>query len=203
MSKDKLILNPIKSSHNNAMSTSNMKMKVTGSLLLVLALAVAINANLFTQENNPNMVSLEDKSPDRSIASVRENWEKKAFESLQETTARELASVGTQPSVFDKFAIGALEGHYSIRKIDGKIQEIQYNETDGSLPRNLSQGEEFLQENLALFSDQAARVEQIHVENNEERVIEKYQLKDAKGRALAMVQVLLDKDHNLLSMTVQ
>lgn len=210
MSDDNLILFPKKSNNSISMSDAEAKWMISGTLLVVLTVAIGINASLFSPRSAQDIAANNGQTQtfgNRSIASTqplfRVSWEKKAFEILDKAGARDIASAGEKPSVFDKFAIGTLEGHYSIRKIDGKISEIQLSDSEESRPKSLINREEFLQKNLALFSDSAKQVKPIHVEDNAERVIERFQLKGDQGQDLGVVQILLDKDQNLLSMTVQ
>ncbi len=209
MSDDNLILFPKKSKPNITMSESEAKWMVAGSLLVVLTVAIGINSTLFSQRVNPETTVAEAQvaSSSRAPASInplfRVSWEKKAFEVLKKTKARDLANVGEKPSIFDTFAIGTLEGNYNIRKIDGKISEIQFSENPNSQPKSLRQRQQFLSKNLSLFADGAESVEKIHIEENADRLIERFQLKSAQGQDLGTVQVLLDQDQNLLSMTVQ
>ncbi len=211
MSDDNLILFPKKSTSNIMMSESEAKWMVAGSLLVVLTVAIGINSTLFASKINPQQVAGEAQAliatGSRAPASInplfRVSWEKKAFEVLKDTKARDLANVGEKPSVFDSFAIGTLEGHYNIRKIDGKIAEVQFAQNENNQPKSLLERQQFLSQNLGLFSDQAKSVEQVHVEENADRLIERFRLMGAEGQDLGTVQVLLDKDQNLLSMTVQ
>ncbi len=211
MSDDNLILFPKKSKPNITMSESEAKWMVAGSLLVVLTVAIGINSTLFSQrvntETTTTVAEAQTSSTSRAPASInplfRVSWEKKAFEVLKKTKARDLANVGEKPSVFDTFAIGTLEGNYNIRKIDGRISEIQFSQNPNSQPKSLRQRQQFLSKNLSLFAADARSVEKIHIEENADRLIERFQLKSAQGQDLGTVQVLLDKDQNLLSMTVQ
>ena len=210
MSDDNLIVFPKKSTSNITMSESEAKWMVAGSLLVVLTVAIGINSTIFSQKAGPQTVAGQPTttvSDSRAPASInplfRVSWEKKAFEVLKETKSRDLANVGKKPSVFDNFAIGTLEGHYTIRKVDGKITEIQFANAENSEPKTLVERHKFLSQNLGLFSAQADSVEAIHIEENAERTIERFRLTSKQGQDLGTVQVLLDKDQNLLSMTVQ
>ena len=210
MSDDNLILFPKKSKPVVSMSNTDAKWMLAGSLLVVLTLALGVNSALFSQNQSQSREVASAETPSfggRAPASInpifRVSWEKRAFEVLSKSSARDLANVGQKPSVFDKFAFGTLEGHYSVRKIDGKIAEIQYSHGETSQPKVLLKRKQFIQNNLALFAENASAVEQTHIENNGEKVIERFQLKSANGEDLSLVQVLLDKDQNLLSMTVQ
>ena len=208
MSNDNLILFPKKRTPNIEMSESEAKWMVAGSLLVVLTLAIGINSTLFSSKADTQAVMAgQSNGSGRSFASVPQrvgvNWEKKAFKVLSETDRRGLASVGEKPSVFDKFAIGTLEGHYNIRKVDGKIAEIQFAENPNSQPKNLLGTEQFIKQHLNLFADQAQSIEQVFSEANADLMIERFRLLSAEGQDLGLVQVLLDKDQKLLSMTVQ
>ncbi len=210
MSNDNLILFPKKSTSNISMNESEAKWMISGSLLVVLTMAIGINSTLFSQTNGASggaVAVVESPLGGRSVASInplfRVSWEKRAFEVLKDTDTRDLANVGGHPSVFDRFAFGTLEGHYAIRKVEGKIAEIRLADYPESQPKTLLERKGFLVKNLALFSDQAHSVEEIHAENNSERLIEKFQLKGQNGQDLGVVQMLLDKNQNLLSMTVQ
>ncbi len=210
MSKDNLILFPNKSKSNISMTQSEAKWMLSGSLLVVLTLAIGVNSALFAQKSSDvqrDIAGQPQISNSRSIASINPifsvSWEKRAFEVLENSKERDLANVGTKPSVFDNFAFGALEGDYLIRKVDGQIAEVQFNKDEKRKPKTLLEREKFLSAHLALFSNQAKKVKALHIENNNDRVIEKFQMVNASGQAVGTVQVLLDKDQNLLSMTVQ
>lgn len=210
MSKDNLILFPNKSTSKDSMTQSESKWILSGSLLVILTLAIGVNSALFAERHSGSEKSIAGQpsaTNSRSIASInpifKVSWEKRAFEVLEQSKERDLANVGKKPSVFDTFAFGALEGDYYIRKIDGRIAEVQFTDDDKKQPKALLERQEFLTKNLSLFSDEAKAVKPIHVENNSDRLIEKFQMVDGSGLAVGTVQVLLDKDQNLLSMTVQ
>ena len=211
MSNDNLILFPKKSTSTISMSESEAKWMVAGSLLVVMTLALGVNSAMFSQNaadaQNVAGVSGPAIAGSRAPASInpimKVSWEKRAFEILSNSQNRDLANVGKKPSLFDNFAFGALEGHYSVRKVDGLIKNIQYSETESSIPKSLLKRESFLEQNLALFSADAKSIEQVAAVGNGERIIEKYKILGNQGQDLGMVHVLLDKDQNLLSMTVQ
>lgn len=210
MSNDNLILFPKKSTSNISMSESEAKWMVAGSLLVVLTLALGVNSALFSQNQaaTPQTIAGGYSAPgSRAPASInpimKVSWEKRAFEILAESKSRDLANVGKKPSLFDSFALGTLEGHYSVRKVDGLIKDIQFSHLESSSPKSLLEREGFLKSNLALFSKEAKSVKQIQTLNNGERHIEKFKMVGANGQDLGVVQVLLDKNQNLLSMTVQ
>ena len=189
------------------MSQNEAKLMLSGSLLVVLVLAVGINASLFTSNNHSRQGSGASAPGERSIASInpifRISWEKKAFEVLEHTQERDLANVGKLPSPMDHFRFGTLEGLYNIRKVDGKISEVQFFEQDGNEAKRLVERKTYLDQHIAFFSDQAQSVKKIHEQNNQQRLVEKYQMLDSKGETLGTIQVLLDQDQKLLSMTVQ
>lgn len=210
MSNDNLILFPNKRTSNISMSESEAKWMVSGSLLVVLTLAIGINSTLFagnSLSNSSQLTGSPSAIGSRSIAStnpiIRVSWEKRAFQVLETAKLRDLANVGASPGVFDNFAFGTLEGDYSIRKVDGMIAEIQFARNPESRPKELLERKDFLSKNLALFSDQAKSVKKIHTEKNQDRLVERFQLKGPSGQDLGVIQVLLDQDQNLLSMTVQ
>lgn len=207
MSKDNLILFPKKSNPGISMTQDEAKWMLSGSLLLILIVAVGINSALFSSQPGLQSVAGESQFGSRSIASInpifKVSWEKRAFKVLDKVSERELANVGQDPSPFDDFAFGQLGGRYSIRKIDGKIMEIRLAETSDQQPKHLLKPIDFLRQHIHLFSKNANQVKAIHVHANGARVIERYELQDKKGQGLAIVQVFLDNNQGLLSMTVQ
>lgn len=208
MSNDNLILFPKKSTPTIDMTNAEAKWMVSGTLLVVLTVALGINSALFSEKSNPNRnIAQNAVESSRTIASInpifRVSWEKKAFEVLEKTKSRELANVGKKPSAFDSFAFGALEGQYQVRKIDGKISEVRFDDNGEMAPKTLTERVDFLKNNLALFSDDATAVAQIHAEDNDEVIVEKFELRDQQGQGLGQVQVLLNKKQELLSITVQ
>lgn len=210
MSDDNLILFPKKSKPEITMSNQEAKWMITGSLFMVLLVALGFNAALFSK-NGPNTTVAEQNGDmpqaGRAIASInpifKVSWEKRAFEVLQDSQARDLANIGSAPGPFEKFAFGELKGFYSIRKVDGKIKEIRFSELEDSQPKKMEETQSFLGHNLSLFSDDAASVEKVHSETNDSITLERFQLKGKSGQDLGTVQVLLDGNSNLLSMTVQ
>ena len=207
MSNDNLILFPEKSKSTISMSQSEAKWMLAGSLLVVLTIAIGVNSALFSAGQRTTTAVVGEPTQSRSIASInpifKVSWEKKAFEVLDKTQSRELSSIGQPPSAFDSFAFGQLEGKYQVRKVDGKITEIRFSEGMEDRPKVLSERQEFLSSHLNLFSDKATEVRKFHQEDNSERLLEKYELLSKQGEVLGTVQILLDQNQNLLSMTVQ
>ncbi len=210
MSKDNLILFPNKRKSKVSMTQSEAKWMLAGSLMVILVMAIGVNSALFAEKQAAQSKAVAGEATSansRSIASInpifKVSWEKRAFEVLEKSKARDLANVGKKPTVFDNFAFGALEGDYLIRKIDGRIAEVQFTADEQRRPKALLERKKFLTKNLGLFSKQAEKIEPIHVENNSDRMIEKFRMIDGQGQAVGTVQVLLDENQNLLSMTVQ
>ncbi|MEM7647203.1 MAG: hypothetical protein AAF203_09855 [Pseudomonadota bacterium] len=208
MSNDNLILFPKKSTPRISMSQSEAKWMLSGSLLVVLTVALGVNSALFSSSSQARgTAGIAAAQGERSIASInpifRVSWEKKAFEVLEKTKERELANIGQPPTAFDHFAFGNLKGLYSIRKVDGKISEIRFAENPDESARVLIEREKFLNDHLAFFSEGATQAKKVHVQDNAEMLIEKFDLQNGQGQSLGTIQVLLDKDQKLISMTVQ
>lgn len=209
MSNDNLILFPKESKPTRSMTNRfRAKWVILGSLLLILVTAVGVNAALFSlKSQSTDSAVAQSQTSGRSVASInpifKDSWEKKAFQVLENTSERELASIGETPSSLDQVEYGDLEGKYQIRKVDGKISEIRFNQTSDLKPTTFLKRDEFLNNNLALFSQSATKVQKIHVEDNSEVLIEKFELLNGEGQGLGTIQVLLDKNQNLLSMTIQ
>jgi hypothetical protein len=208
MSKDNLILFPEKRKSIISMTRNEAKLMLSGSLFLILTLALGINGVIFSQ----NSASLAQKSSpesaqDRSLASInpifKVSWEKRAFEVLAESDSRELASVSKPISVLDELSLGFFEGNYQVKDIDGKISQIQFFNQADAQPKKLSDRQAFFSQHLSLFADKAQRVVKMHVVDNNDILLEKYSVQDAKGQDLSTIQVLMDKNNNLISMTVQ
>lgn len=207
MSNDNLILFPKKSNPVISMTQAEAKWMLSGSLLVVLVLAIGINSAVFSTSGQTQVSQQSIDSKNRAIASISPifgiSWEKRAFEILQNTESRELANVGKLPSAFDRFAFGTLQGVYSIRKIDGQIMEIRFAEEQAKKPKFLPKVDDFLNKHMKMFSAQANQIEKTHSHSNNEIRVERYEMHDKSGESLGTVQVLLDKDQRLLSMTVQ
>lgn len=171
--------------------------------LLTLALLGALVTNgliLDSHKSTLAMNSAQDNS--RSIASVRLNadlWESKAFEILENTESRELASVGQKPSALDQLVFADLEGRYQVRKIDNEIFEIRWN--GDSEAQHLSSTQDFMARNLHVISPLAKSYKALEVLDNSQRVVERYQIFDSQGKSLAKLEFLLDQKNKLLSMT--
>jgi len=207
MSKDNLILFPKKSRPIICMTRNEAKWMLSGSLLIVLTLAVGVNRALFSQ--GPDLLSPQAAQhfQERSIASInpifRVSWEKKAFEVLKDTKTRDLASIGRQASSFENLAFGFFEGQYQVREANGKISEIRFSNADSLKPKLFLDRKSFFAQNLSLFSKEASEAIQVQSVDNNDLLLEKYRILDKKGQDLSTVLVLMDKDQNLLSMTVQ
>lgn len=189
------------------MTRNEAKWMLSGSLLIVLTLAVGVNRALFSQGEQIQGQQASQAIQERSIASInpifRVSWEKKAFEVLKETKTRDLANVGKQASPFEDLAFGFFEGHYQVRESNGKISEIRYSENDSLKPKPLLDRKGFFAQNLSLFSKDASEAIQVQTVDNNMLLLETYKILDQKGQDLSTVFVLLDKEQNLLSMTVQ
>ena len=205
MSKDNLILFPKKSNSIISMSENEAKWMISASILVVLTIAIGINSTLFSPSGQ--YVAENEKAGSRSIASInpifKVSWEKKAFEVLKSSKERDLANIGKQPSAFDKLAFGILEGKYAIRLEEGKIAEIKFAAENNNKPKHMKDRKAFVEKNLNLFAQGAYKAETLHYETTDDTVVESFQLKNSQGQDLRVVQVLSDKDNNLISMTVQ
>lgn len=189
------------------MTRNEAKWMLSGSLLIVLTLAVGVNRALFSQGQDMHSPQSPQQIQERSIASInpifRVSWEKKAFEVLKETKTRDLATVGKQASPFENLAFGFFEGQYQVREANGKISEIRLSNNDSLKPKLLLDRKGFFAQNLSLFSKEASEAIQVQTVDNNELLLEKYKILDKQGQDLSTVLVLMDKKQNLLSMTVQ
>ncbi len=207
MSKDNLILFPKKSTPIISMTRNEAKWMLSGSLLIVLTLAVGVNRALFSQGPDMPSAQASQQIQERSIASInpifKVSWEKKAFEVLKQAKTRDIATVGKLASPFENLAFGFFEGQYQVRETNGKISEIRFSENDSLKPKLLLDRHSFFAQNLALFSKEASKAIQIQTVDNNDLLLEKYKILGKQGQDLSTVLVLMDKQQNLLSMTVQ
>lgn len=208
MSKDNLILFPKKNKTNIVnMTRHELKWMISGSLFLMLFVAVGLNHAILSPQSSDSMEGVAAlPEENRAIASInpifKVSWEEKAFEVLSKTPQRELANVGERASAVDQFTFGFLKGQYQVREVDGHIRQIQFFDQGQGEPRLISDRQGFLAKHLGLFSDQAAQAIQTQVVDNDDRRLESYLIQDSQGQDLSTVQILLDQDQNLLSMTV-
>lgn len=188
------------------MTKNEAKFMLTGTLLVVLTLAVGINAALFNGTSTERTVASASVGS-RSIASInpifKVSWEKRAFEVLEESSSQDLAQVGQKPDSIEKLSFGFLKGHYDISQANGVVAKIQFNESDNELASQLDQPLNFISKNLTLFSKDARKAVRVHSQKEGDNQIERFALKGSSNQDLGMVQVLRDKNNRLLSMTVQ
>ncbi len=192
------------SNDKTSMMSLSLKLKLTIALLTALLCVLSLNS-LILKPQGTMLGQNNDDQASRFIASAIPkgpvSWEKKAFEVLKQSNERDLASVGQAPSALDHLVFGELEGKYLVRKVEGEIFEIRYFEDGGESPQTIESREKFLSHNLKLISPSAHKVRQIHHEDNAEVIVERYELTDANGKGLGIIQFLLDQDQNLLAMT--
>jgi hypothetical protein len=86
--------------------------------------------------------------------------------------------------------------------MNGRVAQVLFAERDGQKPKLFKDRSEFFADHLDLFSSSAQKAVRTHVEENDQMIIEKYSLVDSQGQDLGTVQVLMDREQNLLSMTV-
>lgn len=214
-----------KSKLNKGMSMIKSKMfKVKWATLTALLIIIAANfvIDFFLFSGKREQMSMETLAHDgrpssRFIASFVEkspvlkfSLEKQAFEDIEKSGEKGLIARGEEPTVMDRFIFGSLRGQYQVFQKDNKVVELHFT-SPYLRPKNLPDRQSFLEKNLSLFSDEASKLRMVGSEHDlnsgyslgEETLKEKFQILSYSGQGLGQIKVLLDKDHNLMSMKIE
>ena len=201
MSKDNLLFFPKKSTSIIGMTENEVKWSIVGSLALILALSLGLNSAIFQQE-----MAGEEPQAGRRLASISPifsiSWEKKAKDVLETANPRDLASIGRNPSPFDKLSFGLLEGKYAIMLKQGKVSQIEFANKGEDRPKFVNNRENFIAQYRNLIAPDSSQITKIYEEANGQVQLERYKLIGAKGQDLGLVQFVLDDQERLISMTV-
>ena len=201
---DNLLL-PINKSISKLMDKTRLKWSGIGVLSFVVVGATSLNVFL-SGAISQNVANIEQGSS-RAPASLQTDtfgtaWEQKALASLENNRLRDLASVGATPSLLDRLTFSTLKGRYRLRTIDGRLKAIE-------LPADKNNGirldrpvRGFVTEFLPLLASEAEAVENYQSIDNGTRSIEKLNLIGQEGEVLAQVEILLDQNKTLLSLSV-
>ncbi len=182
----------------------NTKLMVSTSLLSVIVLATVANTSSFS--TRPAQGSpVTDSS--RGIASVQMGtsaWEDRVAKKLSEQTLPNEAQIGRKPSSLDQLTFGALEGKYTVRTVNGKINEIELADSEsGTRPKKISDLGLFLRENNQLMlTAPVATIEPL--KTVQEGAVQKssYRMIGENHQDLGQVEFQLDGSGGLLSMHV-
>ncbi|MCB0377693.1 MAG: hypothetical protein KDD33_04310 [Bdellovibrionales bacterium] len=204
MSNDNLILFPKKSNSSISMSDKEIKWMISGTLALMLVLSVGINSTLLSARGGESKMT---RTHDRGIASiepiVKVSWENRAFEVLDQSDERDLASIGQNPSLYDQLAFGTLEGKYTLRMEEGFVRQAEFSASTENKPTRIKDSASFVKRHLALFGKQVASAQKVHEETNGQLQIERFRLTDSSGQDQGLIQLIKDDANRLISMTVQ
>jgi hypothetical protein len=180
----------------------NVKLVISTSLLSVLILATVANSNILSTANDQR--SHTETSSGRGVASVQTGtsaWEDRLAEKLAVTSLKEDSSFGRTPSSTEQFTFGALEGKYSVRFENGKVQEFSFAEPkSGQQPIIVVDRVAFLKSYSSVLPVRFAKVERAEVTKEAEQTTERYNLIDAKGLFVGLVEFRLDLTNRVLSM---
>ena len=184
------------------MTENEVKWSITGSLVLILALSLGLNSAIFQQEKG----AVAGESQGRKLASISPifsiSWEKKAKDVLQKADPRDLASIGRNPSPFDKLSFGVLEGKYAIMMKQGAVSQIEFANKGQDRPKFVNNRKDFIMQYKKLIAPESSHVTKVYGEANGHVFLEKYRLESAQGQDLGLVQFVLDDQERLISMTV-
>ncbi|MCB0407594.1 MAG: hypothetical protein KDD34_05270 [Bdellovibrionales bacterium] len=175
-----------------------------GAFLTVFMGAILLNSTDFSN------VPLGDKQS-RSLASVGQyetaprdvHFEKSIAEKISQSSARQPASLGRQPSRADEFRFGFLESKYAVKFYQGKVQEVEFTNSSQNLePRYLSDRQAFLNANKDLFAIPYTSTMSLNREVVGQKIHETYALLNSNQTKVGKISFELDIYGRLLGMKV-
>ena len=140
----------------------------------------------------------------RGIASVRPlgqiSWENRAFEVLESSGSRDVSSVGLQASPLDALALGSLEGRYAVKlKSNGQLAKVSSKSGKTEIKNRLG----FLNQHRSLLGKDVQSVRQVFADQYEGTSLESFDLIAKDGQTVGSVELKIDDEDQLLSMSVQ
>lgn len=176
------------------------------SLLSIVTVISIFNRNTLSTPASHLAASFETQNEvsTRQIASVSlgtTNSEDSLAKGLSHKSLDSHAQVGQDPSKVEQLTFGFLEGQYSVRLKNGKLNGLELS-SNSQQPKFLPNLEKFISENkdlLPVHFESIYRTQNIQV--NKENV-QKFSLLGAARRQLAVVEFHLDHLGRLISMKV-
>lgn len=128
--------------------TEQRRVMISASLFSIMFLMTLANISIFNSTPTQNTYS-------RGIASVNDStyrnteWEHKLAKKLSKIQFRNIATIGSNPSVEDKLRYGDLAMKYVMNFDDGQLIDIKF--TANSNPKFVNDREQFLKENRGVL----------------------------------------------------
>lgn len=189
-------------SFNSLIRSRSARLSVLFMLLFALPF---VNQGLLIQADST-------KVSGRHIASVGDltqarqtHWEHELAQALAKSPLQLESQVGRQPSSEDKFRYEVLNSQYSLQYDNGLVRSIRWfpHEVSQLQPKGIPNRKDFLVSHGQLFAQGAQGVESFGSSLDVSGKIEKYRLLDKDQSKLADVEIHLDSQNRLLSMTVE
>lgn len=178
----------------------DMKLAITSTLLIVFAIAIGINATIFSPMPT---------STGRGIASVNPNedysFEIKVKKTLKNLGKADLKESGSQPSKLDELTFGFLKGKYSIDMMGGDIKRIKLTETPNEIlgATFIPESTSFLQKYAKLFAKRSASISKLKVNYTNGTKVENFAIYDKRGKQLVDLNLVTDEDNRFVELAVK
>ncbi len=182
---------------------SEKKVIIATAILSILVVISVFNRNTFSHKGQIDMAS-QGEGRARQIASVplgTTNSEDSLAKELSLRPLDDKAKWGQNPSRVEQLTFGLLEGKYSVRLKDGKLNGFELS-NEGSQPKMVQNLERFISENKEILPVKFDSISQVQSSKSEFDFVQKFTLMSAASRRLAEVEFHLDNLGRLLSMKI-
>ncbi len=191
-----------KNSQKKAVSTQK-KIAMATAILSILVVISVFNRNAFQTNGHIDFSSLAP-GHERQIASVplgTTNSEDSLAKELSLKPLDSKARWGQNPSQIEQLTFGLLEGKYSVRLKDGKLNGFELTDLTAQ-PKTVRNLEKFISENKEILPVNFETISAVQSSKNESESVQKFTLLSSASRRLAEVEFHLDNLGRLLSMKI-
>lgn len=178
---------------------------ITISSMLIIFLTVGLLNYQLSRQQEDSM----DKGQGRGLASAPlvEPGDKKLAESqlkLLRAGERDVASLGSHPTLEERFRLETLEGKYAVRFQGGHVEEARYIEPISSLsqPMYIPDRASFLAQHHRLMADSVSQVVHKSEERTEDKFTEVYSLLDSSHQVLGEAFFEMDRYGRVLAIRI-
>ena len=192
-----------KEAHKKAF-LSEKKLILPTAILSILIVISVFNKNVFSTVTGHLDLASTTLDTSRQVASVplgTTNSEDNMTKELSLKPLDDKARWGQNPSRVEQLTFGLLEGKYSVRLKDGKLNGFELTDLTAQ-PKMVQNLEKFISENKEILPVNFESIAQAKSTKSESENIQKFTLLSSASRRLAEVEFHLDNLGRLLSMKI-